>query len=140
MSFTRYNEESGFATKAHTSLLMIRKSELYKFFLKNKLIDNKTSYLTTFASSTNEYSFTNIGNLFKSCYEEYINSGLSLAEWEAKNPEWDKVVLVPVETTKDSNGNVIKIVHDISISSTRLRGGTEYQIPIYVVTSKFNDQ
>lgn len=140
ISFTRYNEESGVVTKAHTNLLMIRKSELYKFFLKNKLIDNKTSYLTTFASSTNEYTFTNIGNLFKSCYEEYINSGLSLAEWEAKNPEWDKVVLVPVETTKDSNGNVIKIVHDISISSMRLRGGTEYQIPIYVVTSKFNDQ
>lgn len=140
ISFTRYNEESGFATKAHTNLLMIRKSELYSFFLKNKLADSKTSFLTTFTNSTNEYTFTNVANLFKHCYDEYINSGLSLSEWEAKYPDWDKVVLIPVSTTEDSNGNVVKIIHDISISSMRLRGGTEYQIPIEVVTSKFNDR
>ena len=139
ISFTRYNEEGGFSTKPHANLLMIRKSELYKFFLKNKLTDNETSYLTSFTSSTNEYTYSNIAGLFKSCYEEYINSGLSLEEWEAKNPEWDKVVLIPVTTTLDSNGSVVKIIHDISISSMRLRGGTEYQIPIYVVTSKFKD-
>ena len=139
ISFTRYNEEGGFSTKPHANLLMIRKSELYKFFLKNKLADNETSYLTSFTSSTNEYTYSNIAGLFKSCYEEYINSGLSLEEWEAKNPEWDKVVLIPVTTTLDSNGSVVKIIHDISISSMRLRGGTEYQIPIYVVTSKFKD-
>ena len=118
---------------------MIRKSELYKFFLKNKLADNKTSYLTTFTNSTNQYTFTNIANLFKHCYDEYINSGLSLAEWEAKNPDWNKVVLIPVATTTDSNGSVVKIIHDISISSMRLRGGTEYQIPIQVISSKFNN-
>ena len=139
ISFTRYNEESGLLTKAHENLLMIRKSELYKFFLKNKLNDNKTSFLTTFTSSTNEYTFTNIANLLKHCYEEYSSSGLSLSEWEARFPDWDKVVLIPVSTTNDSNGNVVKIIHDISISSMRLRGGTEYQIPIEVVTSKFND-
>ncbi|MBE6286086.1 MAG: DUF4270 domain-containing protein [Bacteroidales bacterium] len=138
MSFTRYNEESGFATKAHSNLLMIRKSELYSFFLKNKLTDGKTSFLTTFDNSTNEYTYANIANLFKNCYDEYIKSGLSLSEWEAKHPDWDKVVLIPVATTEDSNGNVVKIVHDISISSMRLRGGTEYRIPIEVVTSKFN--
>ena len=139
ISFTRYNEEGGFSTKPHANLLMIKKNELYKFFLKNKLTDNETSYLTSFTSSTNEYTYSNIAGLFKSSYEEYINSGLSLEEWEAKNPEWDKVVLIPVTTTLDSNGSVVKIIHDISISSMRLRGGTEYQIPIYVVTSKFND-
>ncbi|MBR5813173.1 MAG: DUF4270 family protein, partial [Bacteroidaceae bacterium] len=85
------------------------------------------------------YTFTNIANLFKHCYDEYINSGLSLAEWEAKNPDWNKVVLIPVATTTDSNGSVVKIIHDISISSMRLRGGTEYQIPIQVISSKFNN-
>lgn len=140
ISFTRYNEENGFATKAHNNLLMIRKSELYKFFLKNKLYDNKTSYLATFESSTNEYTYSNISKLLKHCYDEFINSGLELDEWEAKYPDWDKVVLVPVTVTLDSNGSVVKIIHDISISSMRLRGGTEYQIPIQIVTSKFNDQ
>ena len=51
----------------------------------------------------------------------------------------DKVVLIPVSTTADSNGSVVKIVHDISIASMRLRGGTEYEIPIEVVTSKFKE-
>ena len=61
------------------------------------------------------------------------------SDWEAKNPDWDKVVLIPVTTTEDSNGSVVKILHDISISSMRLRGGTEYEIPIEVVTSKFKE-
>ena len=73
-------------------------------------------------------------------FDEFINSGLELDEWEAKYPDWDKVVLVPVTVTLDSNGSVVKIIHDISISSMRLRGGTKYQIPIQIVTSKFNDQ
>jgi hypothetical protein len=118
---------------------MVRKCDMYKFFLKNKLVDNKTSFLATFTSSSNEYTFSNIANLFKSCYEEYTAGIANDKDWEVKNPEWNKIVLIPVTTTKDSNGNVIKIVHDISISSMRLRGGTEYQIPIEVVTSKFND-
>ncbi len=140
ISFTRYNEESGFATKAHSNLLMIRKSELYRFFLKNRLHDNSTSYLTAFDSNTNQYTYGNISKLLTHCYEEYLSSGLSPEEWEAKNPDWNKVVLIPVSTTLDSNGSVVKIIHDISISSMRLRGGTEYQIPIQIVTSKFNGQ
>ena len=137
--FARYNEEAGALNSAHGTLLMLRKADMYKFFLKNQLSDGKTSYLTSFTSGTNEYVFSNIANLFKHCYHEYISSGLSLAEWEAKNPDWDKVVLIPVSTTADSNGSVVKIVHDISIASMRLRGGTEYEIPIEVVTSKFKE-
>jgi hypothetical protein len=137
--FTRYNEEAGALNSAHGTLLMLRKADMYKFFLKNQLSDGKTSYLTSFTSGSNEYVFSNIANLFKNCYKEYIDSGLSLAEWEAKNPDWDKVVLIPVSTTADSNGSVVKIVHDISIASMRLRGGTEYEIPIEVVTSKFKE-
>jgi hypothetical protein len=73
----------------------------------------------------------------KHCYKEYSEGTASDPEWESKHPEWNKVVLIPVTTTEDSNGSVVKIVHDISISSMRLRGGTGYDIPIEVVTSKF---
>ena len=139
IAFTRYNEDNGFATRAHTNLLMVRKSELHRFFLKNKLTDGKTSYLTTFDSSTNTYTFSNIANLFKHCYEEYTKGMESDPEWETKNPDWNSIVLVPVSTTEDSNGSVVKITHDISISSMRLRGGTGYMIPVQIVTSKFND-
>ena len=127
--FTRYNEDGGYATTPHTNLLMVRKADMHKFFLKNKLVDNTTSYLATFDSSTNEYVFGNIASMLKYCYKEH--------EEGKAGADWNKVVLIPVTTTKDSNGNVVKIVHDISISSIRLRGGTAYDIPIEIVTSKF---
>ena len=139
MVFTRYNEEGGSMNSAHGTLLMVRKADMYKFFLKNKLSDGETSYLTSFVNSSNEYVFSNIANLFKHCYKEYTEGVQKDSNWEAKNPDWDKVVLIPVTTTEDSNGSVVKILHDISISSMRLRGGTEYEIPIEVVTSKFKE-
>ena len=139
MVFTRYNEEGGSMNSAHGTLLMVRKADMYKFFLKNKLSDGETSYLTSFVNSNNEYVFSNIANLFKHCYKEYTEGVQKDSDWEAKNPDWDKVVLIPVTTTEDSNGSVVKILHDISISSMRLRGGTEYEIPIEVVTSKFKE-
>ena len=139
LKFTRYNQANTTTNKPHAALLMVRKSEMHKFFLKNKLADNKTSYLATFDSSNNEYFYSNISNLLKHCYEEYIAGVESDSEWESKHPDWNKVVLIPVTATKDSNGNVIKITHDISISSIKLRGGNEYKIPIEIVTSKFND-
>lgn len=139
ITFTRYNEESGYSTTPHSKLLMVRKGDMHRFFLKNELADNNTSYLTTFSSSSNEYTFSNIANLLKQCYKEHSEGTEADPQWEAKNPDWNKVVLIPVTTTEDSNGSVVKIVHDISISSMRLRGGTEYQIPIQIVTSKFKE-
>lgn len=129
ISFTRYNEDGGFSTTPHAKLLMVRKADMHRFFLQNKLADNVTSYLTSFDSSTNKYTFSNIANLLKHCYKEYEDG--------KSGRDWDKVVLIPVATTVDSNNSVVKIIHDISISSVRLRGGTEYDIPIKVVTSKF---
>ena len=139
IAFTRYNENEGDTRKPHATLLMVRKSDMYKFFLKNKLADGNTSFVTSFTSSSNEYTFSNIANLVKVCYKEYQEGIASNPNWEAENPDWDKVVLIPVSTTLDSNKNIVKIAHDISISSVRLRGGTEHEIPVEVVTSKFND-
>lgn len=135
ISFTRYNGDNG----AHAKLLMVRKSEMYKFFTKNRLADNKTSYIAEFDSRNNEYLYSNISNLLKYCYSEFLKGTETDSNWEEKNPDWNKVVLIPVSTTDDSNGNAVKITHDISIKSMKLRGGTEYEIPIEIVTSKFND-
>ena len=139
IAFTRYNEKEDDTRKPHSTLLMVRKSDMYKFFLKNKLADSNTSYLTGFTSSSNEYTFSNIANLVKVCYKEYQTGIESNPNWEAENPDWNKVVLIPVSTTEDANKSIVKVMHDISISSVRLRGGTEYEIPIEVITSKFND-
>ena len=139
ITFTRYNENAGDTRMPHNTLLLVRKCDMYKFFLKNKLADSKTSFITSFSSSTNEYTFSNIASLVKACYREYQQGIESNPDWEAENPDWNKIVLIPVSTTEDSNKSIIKIAHDISISSVRLRGGTEYEIPIEVITSKFND-
>ncbi len=137
--FTRYNEEDNGINTPPTTLLMVRKKDMYRFFLRNDLPDNTTSYLTTLTSSTNEYQFSNIANLLKHCYDEYTQGTKENADWEAKNPDWNKVVLIPVKTTLDSNNSVVKITHDTDIKSVRLRGGDSYEIPIEIISSKFND-
>ena len=137
--FTRYNQNQSEIAAPHATLLMVRKCDMYKFFIKNSLPNSTTSYITTFNSSDNEYLFNDISNLLKYCYNEYTKGIKEDNNWENKNPDWNKVILIPVATTEDSNGNIVKIVHDISISSIKLRGGTEYDIPIEIVTSKFNN-
>ena len=139
ITFTRYNENAGDTRTPHATLLLVRKCDMYKFFLKNKLADGKTSFTTSFSSSTNEYTFSNIASLVKACYREYQQGIESNPDWEAENPDWNKIVLIPVSTTLDSNKAIVKIAHDISISSVRLRGGNEYEIPVEIITSKFND-
>ena len=135
ISFERYNEGKG---TPYTTILMVRKSEMYRFFLKNGLHDNKTSYLTNI-SSDNKYTFDNISEILKRLYKEYKDGTAQDSNWETNNPDWNKVVLIPVKTTSDSYGNTLKIIHDISLASIKLRGGDAYQIPIQIVTSKFND-
>ena len=139
ITFTRYNENAGDTRTPHATLLLVRKCDMYKFFLKNKLADGKTSFTTSFSSGTNEYTFSNIASLVKACYREYQQGIESNPDWEAENPDWNKIVLIPVSTTLDSNKAIVKITHDISISSVRLRGGNEYEIPVEIITSKFND-
>ena len=118
---------------------MVRKSEMTRFFLKNELNDGKTSYMTVLNSSNNQYQFSNIANLLRVCHDEWMEGIKDDPEWTEKNPDWNKVVLIPVKTTEDSNGYVVKITHDTDIKSTRLRGGDNYEIPIEIISSKFND-
>ena len=113
--FTRYNQEnsSKFGYSTPTYLLMVRKGEMYDFFSKNKLSDNITSFVTNFDSSSNEYTYSNISRLINYCANEYEKGCTEDADWESKNPDWNKVVLIPVTSTKDSNGNIVGITHDL---------------------------
>ena len=137
--FTKYNEETGNFNTPPATLLMVRKSEMNRFFLKNELTDGESSYLTSFNSSNNQYKFSNIANLLRKCYDEYMEGTKNDPDWESKNPDWNKVVLIPVKTVEDSNGYVVKITHDTDIKSIRLRGGDSYKIPIEIISTKFND-
>ena len=75
-------------------------------------------------------------------YSMNTAGGFGMAEeameaYEAQFPDWNKVVLVPVKTIKDSNKNIVNYRHDLSLNSTRLVGG-EDAILIKVITSAFN--
>ena len=67
-SLYRYNaanQESAF--EVPQTLLLVRKQDMYTFFEEGKVPDEKTSYVTSFNSSYNTYTFSNISNLVSYC-------------------------------------------------------------------------
>ena len=137
--FTRYNQKSDYQYKysVPAALLMVRKCDMYKFFQQNEIYDNVKSYYATFNSTYNQYVFNNISRLINYCRDEYEEGIAANPDWESKNPDWNKVVLIPVTSTKDSNGSIVAVTHDLKMNSIRLRGGKD-KIAIKVVTSTFN--
>ncbi len=141
ITFTRYNQSSDYQHKYSIPavLLMVRKSEMYDFFLKNKSYDNVTSYYASFNATYNQYVYSNISRLINYCRNEREEGLAADPEWESKNPDWNKVVLIPVSTTLDGNGNIVGVTHDLKMNSVRLRGGDD-KIAIKIVTSYFNNE
>jgi hypothetical protein len=141
--FTRYNStvNEKYGLGVPQTLLMLPKTKLYSFFENSDVPDGTTSYVASFSSSYNTYTFSNIANLV-SYLKKLRNSGalakgITTAQWEAQNPDWDKVVLIPVKTTLNSSSAIVKVVHDLSLASTRLVGG-DTPLSIQVVYSKFD--
>lgn len=142
--FTRYNDTGSYWHKfgIPQTLLMVRKSEMGNFFDKNKLTDNITSYYTTYNSTFNRYEYSNIARLIIHCYNEReawltAHPQLTNEDYKVMYPDWDKVMLIPVSTVKDSNNEIVNFRHDLNLNSTRLVGGTD-QIEIKVISSAFN--
>ena len=143
LTFTRYNEnitDSEGSLKhlmgiPHT-LLMVRKKDMYTFFEKNAVIDNKTSYLTSFNENYNTYTFSNIAQLITHCIAEKNNANNG-----SLDKDWNKVVLIPVVTTSDTSGNIVTIRHNLNLTSARLMGGfnEENKLQVRITYSKFKE-
>lgn len=134
ITFTRYNEktESPYPMETPQYLLMVRKCDMYNFFEKNETYDGKTSFLAEYVSSgesSNTYSFKNIAPLISYC----------MAEKESGNytEDWDKVVLIPVETEVDSNENIIGVKSSLKMQSASLVGGKDNPIKMQVLYTTF---
>ena len=123
------------------NILMVRKKDMYSFFEKRQVPNGKTSFYSTFNDSYNTYNFSNIGKLISHCHNDMKasvkQSGLSQEEWTAKNEDWNKVVLIPVEMTIDDNNNIVSTTNDMSLASARLMGGTDHTIKLQVIYSSF---
>lgn len=111
------------------TLLMIPAEEIYSFFEEGKVIDYKTSFIASYDSKKNSYTFNNISALVK-----------AMDQKDRTNEKWNKVVIIPVTVTYNTESEIIKVAHDMSLTSTKLVGGSEnpYEpLTIDVIYSKF---
>lgn len=132
LTFTRYNDttQEKFKLSIPQTVLLVRLDDYLDGFFENYQINNsKDSYLTTFNSSTNTYVFNNVARLLTTMVEERRNGKAS--------ENWNKVLLIPVKTTKDSSGNIVKLNHDFNMGYTKLVGGESNKVKMEVLYSKF---
>ncbi|MBR3584745.1 MAG: DUF4270 family protein [Oscillospiraceae bacterium] len=101
------------------NLLMVMKDSLHTFFEERNLPNNITSYLATYNSSKNSYTFNNISGMINHMYNKANRS-----------EGWNKVVLIPVQVTKTSassstaTGSVASVNNELRVTSIRLVGGS----------------
>lgn len=121
------------------NVLMIPADSINSFFEKNKLVDNKTSYLAGYNAATNGYTFNNISSI--------VNLFAKNRAEATTNPNWGKVILVPVElgtsvrmAENQTTTIITKVAHNLGLSSTKLQGGGDNSdaVKISIVYSKFN--
>lgn len=157
LTFSNYNQssENKFGMTYPSTVMLIRKKYKDSFFEKNQLTDNKSSYLTTHSSTSNQYVFNNITNLINDCLDDgereeaekkfknhetitlnFTNSKGetetvtvdNITDWE-KYSDWNKVLLIPVLITYDDatsqNRQIISVQHDLKPSYVRLKGGSK---------------
>jgi hypothetical protein len=130
----RLNEQtnSKYAFNVPTTVLMIPKDSLYSFFEKKKIINNKISFISTFNSKNNTYTFNNIGSMINAMQHSKQNGNNS--------ENWNKAVLIPVVTSTNTSDQINKVVHDMSLTCTKLVGGKNNpngDIKISVIYSKY---
>lgn len=134
--FRHYNTQSDNALNAPTEVLIMPKDSLYSFFENKSITDYKTSFLATYSSSTNSYTFNNISNMIGAMYDAK-KSGKATADW-------NKAVLVPVSinytsTTSmssyyntSSSQRVTGIDNCLKLTSAKLVKGEETDSPVKI--------
>ena len=130
---------SNYSLPSPSTLLMLETDSVKSFFENKKLANYKTSYLASYASSTNRYTFGNISNLIASMYNAKTEGLKSDADWVAHHPNWNKVYVIPVKTdymSYNSSAVLTSVTNDMSLTSARLQGGNT-PISVNVIYSKF---
>lgn len=148
LTFTNYEERNNqaFNMDAPNNVLLIRKQDVKSFFEENQINDNLTSFIATHNSNAvNQYYFPNIARLVSTCINEKKaartqaekEAGSSWDEkawseqWNEENPDWDKVLLIPVtittQQTSSSTTVTTAVQHDLAPGYARLQGGDPEQ-------------
>lgn len=122
---------SKYALDIPQTLLLVQKDSLYSFFENKRIADYKTSFLATYNAANNGYTFHNIGSVIKEMKKNKMAG--------TRSKDWNKLVVIPVQATYYSyNQNKIltRVVHDMSLTSTRLLGGNQ-PLSLSVIYSHF---
>lgn len=144
LTFTNYNEKNNykFSMSAPSNVLLLRKQDLKSFFEENKVNDNITSFTAAHNGvATNQYTFQNIARLVSTCINEKKAARDKAREeageawdeeawnkeWNADNPDWNKVLLIPVTINTQSTGTntstTTAVQHDLQPGYAKLQGG-----------------
>ena len=99
-------------------LTVFRPKAQYSFFENRNLPNNVASYLASYNSNKNTYTFNNISGLLNSMYAK---RGIS--------ENWNKAVIVPVQvttsSTSSSTSSVAGVSNELKVVSVRLVGGSD---------------
>lgn len=135
-----------YALPAPATLLLVEKSRLREFFENGEIANYRTSFVATYSSTSNSYTFGNIGQLMKHMEDALPQDAAKRTAYKAANPDWNRVVLVPVSanyTTQQSGysstSKLTSLSHDMSLSSVRLVGGTSGEVKMTVIYSRFSN-
>ena len=152
LTLTRINNQDedalddDYALGIPENLLLVRKQNFSRFFEEHQVSDSQQSYTTPFLSVYNCYNFDNISRLLSYCYQEKLASmkaqNMTEEDWEASNPDWNHVVVVPVTVSSTTNSygytTPVSVNQDLSLCSTKLvRGTTASPIKMQVIYSRF---
>ncbi len=125
--------KSDYSLDIPQTLLIIPRDSLYTFFEHKDVANYKTSFLASYSSTDNTYVFNNIGSMVKAMQQSKING-------EATE-NWNKAVIIPVVTSYNVSSVLSSVVHDMSLTSTRLVGGPDNpngDIKISVIYSRYD--
>lgn len=131
VSFQKLKDQSNNPFKMGTpsNLLMVRKGEMKDFFENNKVYDNKTTFIATYSSTTNSYDFSKLNRLISYIFSEIrpeIEKGeAEWNKWKSEHQDYNKLLLVPVTTESDSQGNIIGVENDLNVNSAMFMGGKD---------------
>lgn len=160
VTLSRFNSDSGDAEllDAPENLVMIRADLAYSFFEDGLVPDGYESYITTYNSTYNAYTFSNISRLITALKKERDEgAGVTAADdeaarsakyavWEAAHPTWNKVALIPVDATYTSvtssytgvtTKTLLSVKNELGMKSVRLNGGPSGNVKIDVIYSRF---
>ena len=142
---TAVTPSSRFKPSVPPYLLLIRKDMMQEFFNRNNLADDTESFIAAYSSKYGTYTFENIAALVEKIYSDRTdwlkknsktldNGGLEA--YEAERPDWNKVVLIPVQPEQASK-NTISYSIDINMHQVKLIGGNGTKLTIKTIKSKF---